>query len=295
VLRIGRLLAWFVLLVSPAVAEPGPLERIAGCTFVPADWADGDSFQVRKPDGTLLTVRLYGVDCLEWHIGDDTDARRLRAQRRYFGITGAAGGPAGSIDLATGFGRQAAEHTARLLQRPFTLHTRMQKALGDGRHLRFYAFVETADGKDLAAELVRAGLARAYGVSAEGPGGRSAARYKEILADLELQAAKRGAGIWARTDWDKLPAEREIQRGEDEEDRIAQGEAALPAGFRLDPNTAARDDLERLPGIGETLANRIIEAREDAPFARPDDLLRVPGIKRKTLERIRPYLAFHAP
>ena len=42
--------------------------------------------------------------------------------------------------------------------------------------------------------------------------GDSGEEYRERLADLELQAAKRGLGIWAHTDWDKLPLERRIER-----------------------------------------------------------------------------------
>jgi len=60
----------------------------------------------------------------------------------------------------------------------------------------------------------------------------------------------------------------------------------------LDPNTAARDDLLRLPGIGELMANRIIESR---PYETIEDLLEVSGLGRKTLERLRPHLAIGAP
>ncbi len=242
-----------------------------------------------------MTVRLYAADCLETGDMDDTDSRRLRAQRRYFGITEAAPIPAASIELAKNFGTKATEFRVRQLKNPFTIHTRMQKALGDGKHERFYAFVETSEKKDLATELVKAGLARAYGVSADGPNERSRDRYKEILADIELQAAKRGYGIWAFTNWDKLPAERDIQRLEDEEDQIAQGNNLPPANFRVNPNTASRDELDRLPKIGESLADRIIETREEAPFGKPEDLLRVPGIKQKTLDAFRQYLDFKVP
>jgi hypothetical protein len=48
--------------------------------------ADEDSFQIQTPEGQEHTIRLYGADCIEWHVSDDSDARRLRAQRRYFGI-----------------------------------------------------------------------------------------------------------------------------------------------------------------------------------------------------------------
>jgi endonuclease YncB( thermonuclease family) len=289
-----RIVLFFVLIL-PATADLPTLKKLENCNFVPTEWADGDSFRIKTAKGEEYTIRLYAADCLETGDMDETDSRRLRAQRRYFGITEAAPTPKKSIALATEFGEKATKFTAQQLQRAFTVQTRMQKALGDGKHERFYAFVETADKKDLATELVRAGLARAYGVSADGPDNRTRERYKEILADIELQAAKRGEGIWAATDWDKLPVERDIQRLEDEEDQIAQGNDLLPADFRLNPNTASRDDLDRLPKIGEVLADRIIEAREDAPFEKPDDLLRVPGIKKKTLDGLRQYLDFSLP
>ena len=47
----------------------------------------------------------------------------------------------------------------------------------------------------------------------------------------------------------------------------------------------------QLPGIGPTLAKRIVESRQAAgPFADQDDLRRVRGIGPKTMEQIRPYL-----
>jgi DNA uptake protein ComE-like DNA-binding protein len=296
-MRIALSLAMFFTCLLPASAAPKPLVKLEKCIFVETDWADGDSFQIKKSDGKLMTIRLYAVDCLETGDMDATDARRLRDQRRYFGITEVKGDAPDQdpVLFAKGYGSMATRFTADQLKRPFTVLTRMQKALGDGKHERFYAFVETADKKDLATELVRTGLARAYGVSADGPKGRSRERYKEILADIELQAAKRGEGIWGATDWDRLPAERDIQRLEDEEDKIAQGNSPLPTDFRINPNTASRDDLDLLPKIGEALADRIIEAREDAPFQKPEDLMRVPGIKQKTIEGIRQYLDFKVP
>jgi competence protein ComEA len=47
-----------------------------------------------------------------------------------------------------------------------------------------------------------------------------------------------------------------------------------------------------LPGIGETLARRIVASREtDGPFRNHTDVLRVQGIGPRTLERIRPYFS----
>lgn len=56
---------------------------------------------------------------------------------------------------------------------------------------------------------------------------------------------------------------------------------------RVSVNDAPPIRLERLPGIGPALAQRIVAAR---PFARVDDLLRVRGIGPVTLERLRPHV-----
>ncbi|HEX6135234.1 MAG TPA: helix-hairpin-helix domain-containing protein [Longimicrobiales bacterium] len=51
-----------------------------------------------------------------------------------------------------------------------------------------------------------------------------------------------------------------------------------PRPVRVDPNTAGPAELERLPGIGPSLAARIIEERARAPFRSVEDLKRVRGI-----------------
>ncbi|MEX2579677.1 MAG: helix-hairpin-helix domain-containing protein, partial [Verrucomicrobiales bacterium] len=276
-----------LILAAGLAASGSDLREIPGCTLISTDWADGDSFRIETPSGEEHTVRLYGVDCLEWHVTDETDARRLRAQRRYFGITEAGGSPAQSIALGKSFGEAAAKETAATLQRPFTLFTAFANARGDGRYQRIYAFVVTSDGKDLAEHLVSCGLARAHGVSRQTYDDRSRDEYRAHLADLELLAARESRGIWSATRWESLAKERRDQRAEDEELGLATQGSPLKPGEAFDPNEAARDELMRLPGIGETLANRIIESR---PYAAPGDLGRVEGIGAATLEKILPHL-----
>jgi competence protein ComEA len=61
--------------------------------------------------------------------------------------------------------------------------------------------------------------------------------------------------------------------------------------FVVDVNSAKWPELAQIPGIGETLARRIVETRErNGPFHGVDDLDRVPGVGPKTLERMKPYL-----
>ena len=73
---------------------------LRGCRLIPTKWADGDSFLVISPDRGEFTLRLYGADCIEWHVADASDERRLRAQRRYFGISKAGADARASINLA---------------------------------------------------------------------------------------------------------------------------------------------------------------------------------------------------
>ena len=75
--------------------------------------------------------------------------------------------------------------------------------------------------------------------------------------------------------------------------RLIETERAPPqvAAFRVDVNTAQWPELSQLPGIGETLAQRIVQSRAvRGRFLDHQDLRRVRGIGPKTLERIRPYL-----
>ena len=75
--------------------------------------------------------------------------------------------------------------------------------------------------------------------------------------------------------------------------RLIEVERAQPrtASFQVDLNRAGVPELVQLPGIGETLAKRIVESREtDGAFLDHDDLRRVRGIGPKTLDNLRPHL-----
>jgi competence protein ComEA len=75
--------------------------------------------------------------------------------------------------------------------------------------------------------------------------------------------------------------------------RLIEVERAKPqtASFQVDLNEAAWPELTQLPNIGQTLAERIVDSRQDdGPFLDHNDLMRVRGIGPKTLDKLRPYL-----
>ncbi len=80
------------------------------------------------------------------------------------------------------------------------------------------------------------------------------------------------------------------------------GGGSLPAGMvvqqggaskeaPIDVNAATHEELQKVPGIGPAMAQRIVDWREQhGNFDRLDDLLDVRGIGVKTLEKLRPFL-----
>ena len=66
----------------------------------------------------------------------------------------------------------------------------------------------------------------------------------------------------------------------------------LEPGEKIDPNTAGEEDLDRLPRVGPSIAQRIVEEREaNGPYASVADLARVPGLGVRSVERLAPHLA----
>jgi len=60
--------------------------------------------------------------------------------------------------------------------------------------------------------------------------------------------------------------------------------------MRIDVNKAVDAELALLPGLGPSLAQRIVDDRAAyGPFKSVDDLDRVRGIGKAIVERLRPY------
>ena len=59
----------------------------------------------------------------------------------------------------------------------------------------------------------------------------------------------------------------------------------------LDLNAATIEELQKLPGVGPSIAKSIVRFREKSgPFRRVEELLAVRGITKARLEKLRPYI-----
>lgn len=66
-----------------------------------------------------------------------------------------------------------------------------------------------------------------------------------------------------------------------------QARAADDSGL-IDINRAGSEELQELPGVGPSLARKIVEFREkNGPYQSVDELLKIRGIGEKSLERFR--------
>ncbi len=73
--------------------------------------------------------------------------------------------------------------------------------------------------------------------------------------------------------------------------RVRDPRAGSPPGVVVNINTASISDLEKLPGVGKVLAERIVEHREHyGPFRRAEHLLMVRGISDRKFRKIQQML-----
>jgi comEA protein len=99
---------------------------------------------------------------------------------------------------------------------------------------------------------------------------------------------------------DKLSIEQERKKTEIErfsdsliagKDSSAENKTLLKPGTKININSAYAADLQLLPGIGEVIAERIIEYREQkGVFKRADDIKKIKGIGDKKFEKIKDYI-----
>ena len=112
------------------------------------------------------------------------------------------------------------------------------------------------------------------------------ARPFHVLLRCVLAALALGLAL------DAMPAEAQ-RRGGAQASATTTSEASADGVVNI--QTASAEELMRLPGIGPSKAEAIIQFRDRTPFRRVEDILRVRGIGRATFRRLRPMITVSGP
>ena len=172
-----------LMLVIPALAFAEKWETLDKCTLKSNSYNDGDSFHISYK-GKEYIFRLYFVDTPETNLKYKD---RVKDQAKYWKI---------SIKAAIKIGKKAKKFSADNLNGKFTVLTKRDDAKGSSKIPRYFAFVKTASGDDLAELLVSNGLARIYGMRVNHPKGNKAYVISKQLKKLESRAKSKKLGGW---------------------------------------------------------------------------------------------------
>ncbi|HVA33893.1 MAG TPA: helix-hairpin-helix domain-containing protein [Candidatus Baltobacteraceae bacterium] len=125
------------------------------------------------------------------------------------------------------------------------------------------------------------------------PGARAA---DAVAAAGGLSAGADAAGVNLAAhvqDGDEIdaPALGQPRRAPSRSRHLRRRRAPSPAPAAVDVNAAGAPELAAVPGIGRTIAQRIVDMRErDGAFGSLDELLDVAGMTQTRLDRAQPYL-----
>ena len=222
--------------------------------------------------GKEYIFRLYFVDAPEI---DLSFADRAWEQAAYFDM---------DRSKVLWLGEKAKTFAVDLLKNGYTVVTSWQKAKGSGPHERFFGIVLIGE-KNLAKELVKNGLARIHGTPGNWPDPATAILFTRELRLSESVARTAKLGGWNRPplvlaantaqvvpSLSGSPAPPEAAKDPAQVEpappsvSVPAGPAATPppsssdakTGGLIDVNSASKDELQRIPGIGPVLAERII-------------------------------------
>ncbi|NCP95613.1 MAG: helix-hairpin-helix domain-containing protein [Deltaproteobacteria bacterium] len=102
--------------------------------------------------------------------------------------------------------------------------------------------------------------------------------FKPLISSLTFAALVAAPAAWAAEGPTPATAGHKV---------AAQAAAANPAMTTVHLNTATAVELEKLPGVGPILAQRIVQYRtEHGPFTRVDQLDQVKGVGEQLLQQV---------
>lgn len=116
------------------------------------------------------------------------------------------------------------------------------------------------------------------------------------VGDRVIDAVNLAGGLKKDADLDKINLAKKLSDeekiyipkiGEDTSTQISNSESSNDASGKININTCTREELLSLPGIGEVIADRILEYRKQNTFHNVEDIMNVSGIGEKKFESIK--------
>ncbi|MCK5853223.1 thermonuclease family protein [bacterium] len=167
-----------LILIIPLAVLAEKWETLDKCKLITNSYNDGDSFHISYK-GKEYIFRLYFVDTPETNL---KYKNRVKEQAKYWKI---------STKSAIRIGKKAKKFSDDNLKGKITVFTKWDDAKGSSKIPRYFAFVNTASGNDLAELLVSNGLARIYGMRVNHPEGKKANVISKRLKKLESDAKRK--------------------------------------------------------------------------------------------------------
>ena len=117
--------------------------------------------------------------------------------------------------------------------------------------------------------------------------------YEMKEGDRVKEAIEKAGGLLPDADMKKVNLAQMVQDQmllyvPNKNEPVQEGAASSKGEGKVQINTASKEQLEKITGIGSRKAESILKYREEhGPFQKIDDLLEIDGIGRKSLEKIK--------